>query len=96
MRRTSLLAPLKSQITALRRSDHAPFWDVDVPALMITDTADYRNPQYHCAQSMPDALADIDYDFAIANVKSSSAPRTPPSTDRSTHPHMPASSRILA
>jgi Zn-dependent M28 family amino/carboxypeptidase len=65
----SLLAPLKRSIDALRRSDHAPFWDADVPALFITDTADYRNPHYHCLQSSSDALTDIDYDFAIANVE---------------------------
>lgn len=65
----SLLAPLKTAIDALRRSDHAPFWDADYPALFITDTADFRNPHYHCLRSMPDVLADIDYDFAIMNVK---------------------------
>lgn len=30
-----------------RRSDHAPFWDAGFPALMLTDTANYRNPNYH-------------------------------------------------
>jgi Zn-dependent M28 family amino/carboxypeptidase len=30
-----------------RRSDHAPFWDVGYPALMLTDTANFRNPWYH-------------------------------------------------
>lgn len=65
----SLLAPLKRSIDDLRRSDHAPFWDADVPALMITDTADFRNAHYHCRQSTSDALADIDLDFAVANVK---------------------------
>ena len=65
----SLLAPLKRSIDALRRSDHAPFWDADYPALFVTDTANYRNPHYHCAQSSSDALADIDYEFALKNVK---------------------------
>lgn len=65
----SLLQRLTRSIAALRRSDHAPFWDADYPALFITDTADYRNPHYHCARSSSDALADIDYEFAIANVK---------------------------
>ncbi|RJO63454.1 MAG: M20/M25/M40 family metallo-hydrolase [Myxococcales bacterium] len=31
----------------LRRSDHAAFWLYDRPALMLTDTADFRNPYYH-------------------------------------------------
>jgi Zn-dependent M28 family amino/carboxypeptidase len=30
-----------------RRSDHAPFWDAGYPALMLTDTANFRNPWYH-------------------------------------------------
>lgn len=30
-----------------RRSDHAAFWEHDYPALMLTDTADFRNPHYH-------------------------------------------------
>ncbi len=65
----SLLAPLKRSLDALRRSDHAPFWDADYPALFITDTADYRNPHYHCARGMSDALVDLDVEFAIANVR---------------------------
>jgi hypothetical protein len=28
-------------------SDHASFWREGYPALMITDTAFYRNPHYH-------------------------------------------------
>jgi Zn-dependent M28 family amino/carboxypeptidase len=30
-----------------RRSDHAAFWDHGFPAVMLTDTANYRNPNYH-------------------------------------------------
>ena len=30
-----------------RRSDHAAFWDHDFPAVMLTDTANFRNPNYH-------------------------------------------------
>lgn len=65
----SLLAPLKTALDPLRRSDHAPFWDADYPALFITDTADYRNTHYHCLNGTSDALADIDWEFAVANVK---------------------------
>jgi Zn-dependent M28 family amino/carboxypeptidase len=65
----SLLAPLKGALDPLRRSDHAPFWDADYPALFITDTADYRNTHYHCYNSTADALADIDFGFAVANTK---------------------------
>lgn len=31
----------------VRRSDHAPFWDIGVPAVMLTDTSEFRNPHYH-------------------------------------------------
>ncbi len=37
-------------------SDHANYWDHDYPALMITDTAFYRNPHYHRAGDTPDTL----------------------------------------
>jgi len=54
-------------INDLRRSDHAPFWAYGWPAMMITDTANFRNPNYHCAAG-PDAVTDLDFDFAAKNV----------------------------
>jgi hypothetical protein len=42
------------------RSDHAPFWERGRPALMWTDTAEFRNPHYHRPTDTPDTL---DYDF---------------------------------
>ena len=30
-----------------RRSDHASFWDKGYPAVVLTDTANFRNPHYH-------------------------------------------------
>ena len=30
-----------------RRSDHAPLWDGAVPTVFLTDTANFRNPNYH-------------------------------------------------
>ena len=30
-----------------RLSDHSPFWDHGYPALLVTDTAFFRNPHYH-------------------------------------------------
>lgn len=30
-----------------RRSDHAAFWHYGYPAVMLTDTANFRNPNYH-------------------------------------------------
>jgi Zn-dependent M28 family amino/carboxypeptidase len=31
----------------LLRSDHVPFWAEGIGALMVTDTANFRNPNYH-------------------------------------------------
>ena len=44
----------------LHRSDHAPFWEAGVPAIMWTDTSEFRNPNYHRASDTPDTL---DYEF---------------------------------
>jgi Zn-dependent M28 family amino/carboxypeptidase len=37
-------------------SDHASYWKHDFPAVMVTDTAFYRNPGYHTAQDTADTL----------------------------------------
>ncbi|HTP64443.1 MAG TPA: M28 family peptidase [Geobacteraceae bacterium] len=47
-----------------RRSDHAPFWDEGFRAVMLTDTTNFRNPNYHRAT---DTLATLNLEFA-ANV----------------------------
>jgi Zn-dependent M28 family amino/carboxypeptidase len=46
-----------------RRSDHAPFWDRGYPAIMLTDTTNFRNPHYHSPSDTPDTL---NLDFATA------------------------------
>ena len=40
----------------LRRSDHAPFWLAGIPAVMIVDTANFRNPHYHQSTDTPDTV----------------------------------------
>ncbi|MBI4339043.1 MAG: M28 family peptidase [Chloroflexi bacterium] len=44
----------------LFRSDHASFWAAGIPAVLLTDTADFRNPHYHSSGDTPDTL---DYGF---------------------------------
>lgn len=39
-----------------RRSDHAAFWDYGFPAVMLTDTANFRNPHYHQPTDTIDTL----------------------------------------
>jgi aminopeptidase YwaD len=56
-----LPAGLRGQIVPdTRRSDHAPFWDLGYRAIMITDTANLRNPHYH---QPGDRLETLDLDF---------------------------------
>lgn len=43
----------------IRRSDHWAFWEMGYPAMMLTDTANFRNPHYHGPSDTPDRL---DYD----------------------------------
>jgi hypothetical protein len=38
------------------RSDHKPFWDLGIPAVQVTDTANFRNPRYHQPEDTPDTL----------------------------------------
>jgi Zn-dependent M28 family amino/carboxypeptidase len=37
-------------------SDHASYWAAGYPAVMITDTAFYRNPNYHAETDRPETL----------------------------------------
>jgi Zn-dependent M28 family amino/carboxypeptidase len=39
-----------------RRSDHAAFWQYGYPAVMLTDTANFRNPHYHRPTDLIDTL----------------------------------------
>jgi Zn-dependent M28 family amino/carboxypeptidase len=50
-----------------RLSDHASFWDAGLPALMITDTAFFRNPNYHRPS---DTIDTLDFTFMAQLVKS--------------------------
>ena len=51
---------LEKRFSDLRRSDHAPFWDKQIPAFMWTDTSEFRNSNYHKPTDTPDTL---DYEF---------------------------------
>ena len=53
---------------SLRRSDHASFWLHDFPAMMLTDTANFRNHHYHCRHGV-DSIDDLDHDFTLKVMK---------------------------
>lgn len=55
----------------LQRSDHNPFWGLSAPAVMITDTADFREgTPYHTPE---DTIDKIDFPFMINVIKASIA-----------------------
>jgi len=47
------------------RSDHVRFWHAGLPAIQVTNTANFRNPNYHRATDTPDTL---DYETLAAIV----------------------------
>jgi Zn-dependent M28 family amino/carboxypeptidase len=62
---------LEKHFPVLARSDHAPFWAKKIPALMWTDTSEFRNSNYHLRTDTPDTL---DYAFlrSVAQLLTSS------------------------
>jgi hypothetical protein len=46
-----------STLPGIGWSDHWSFWQLGYPAIMVTDTAPFRNPNYHRAE---DTLEKID------------------------------------
>ena len=64
----SVFVPLNGWVLPdTRLSDHAPFWDRGWPALMITDTAFFRNPNYHTGR---DTFETLDFAFMAELVRS--------------------------
>jgi len=63
-----LTVPLNGWILpSVRLSDHASFWDEGFKAVMITDSAFYRNPHYHL---LSDAMDTLDFTFMARLVQS--------------------------
>lgn len=58
-----LYVGIEKLLPVLLRSDHTPFWKAGIPAVMWTDTSEFRNHHYHQATDTPDTL---DYDFLLA------------------------------
>lgn len=57
----SITIPLRGwPLFASRLSDHSSFWDQGYPAVMVTDTAFFRNPNYHLPA---DRIETLDFDF---------------------------------
>ena len=67
-----IIGPLLNLVPLARnfsRSDHRRFWDARLPAIQVTDTAEFRNPHYHRSTDTP---ATLDYatlaDLTVATV----------------------------
>ena len=64
----SLTVPLNGWVLpAVRRSDHVSFWSKGFKAVMITDTAFFRNPNYHLPS---DRMETLDIEFMAQVVAS--------------------------
>jgi len=63
----SLAVPLLGGLTPdLLRSDHTPFWQAGISAVLLTDTANFRNPHYHQPSDTPDTL---NADFLLGSAR---------------------------
>ena len=63
-----LTVPLSGYLLpSIRLSDHASFWDRGYKAVMITDTAFFRNPHYH---RRSDTMDTLDFSFMARLVQS--------------------------
>ncbi|MFE4105661.1 M20/M25/M40 family metallo-hydrolase [Almyronema epifaneia] len=57
----TLPIPLSPSLPAdLLRSDHAPLWQKGIGAVLVTDTANFRNPHYH---QPTDTAETLDFQF---------------------------------
>jgi len=54
-------------LPSVRLSDHASFWDQGYKAVMVTDSAFFRNPHYH---TPTDTMEKLDYRFMAELVES--------------------------
>ncbi len=50
------LPVLATELLDIRLSDHLAYWDEGYPAIMVTDTAPYRNSHYHLPSDTPEKL----------------------------------------
>lgn len=57
------LGPLTPDVV---RSDHAPFWRNGIGAVLVTDTANFRNPHYH---QPSDTVETLDPEFFAGSVQ---------------------------
>ncbi len=52
------------------RSDHFPYWEAGRTAIMLTDTANFRNPNYH---QETDTIDTLDFEFLARTTRATAA-----------------------
>ncbi len=73
LKTVSLVVPGNGELLPdTRRSDHAAFWQYGYPAVMLTDTADFRNPHYHRPTDTLDTL-DLHFMQRVATAVTAAA-----------------------
>lgn len=70
----------------VRRSDNAAFWNQGYRALLLTDTANFRNPNYHTAS---DTIGTLDFNFMANSVRTTIAGLVAFATVDANHNNMP-------
>lgn len=58
----------RPEFSVLRRADHAGYWSQGYPAVMLTDTAEFRNPSHHCARGN-DSADTLSASFAASVIQ---------------------------
>ena len=70
------------QLPDTRRSDHTAFWERDFPAVMVTDTANFRNPHYHRSTDTVETL-NLNFLRAVADAVTTAVLALAATTERS-------------
>lgn len=86
--RGQLLTRAAPMLGTLDRSDHAPFWQRGVPAMMITTTALFRNAHYHQPGDLPERL-----DYPRITALAVAVAATAASWPTARNPHSPLAAR---
>jgi aminopeptidase YwaD len=63
---TLVVPGIGGNFSEVRLSDHPPFWDADISAVMVTDTGFIRNPHYH---QSTDTLETLNIEFIRENAE---------------------------
>lgn len=53
---TGLVPAIPIELPTMELSDHVSFWNEGIPAIMVTDTAPFRNRHYHLPTDTPEKL----------------------------------------